>query len=249
MHPQSAYHTVLHSLPDAQGMPLLAEKVFAQGFRREFDRPGFALLSLETPITSHALREFLFALKAALSECCRRTTGRSLVVFGLSRFDQQNSTRFHLDGGPEESYLLLGYEPSVVESALRMADYSKAAFDLGLTPEGYLSEHNPMFTSGERMLADYTTPVQGFDSRTAQVLLVNNSRLPFAPSYAHPLGVLHQATILTPQPDKSRVINSILLTSAAPDTGEPLADSVHQEFLRTEVISGEIQVSSQESDA
>ena len=44
------------------------------------------------------------------------------------------TTRPHRDGGPDECLLLLGYEPSSVPAELRMADYSRCAHGLGLTP-------------------------------------------------------------------------------------------------------------------
>ena len=63
----------------------------------------------------------------------------------MARFDQQETTKFHLDGAPEQSMLMLGYEPSRVVSRLFLADYTRAASDLGITPQLFLTEFNPMY--------------------------------------------------------------------------------------------------------
>ena len=47
----------------------------------------------------------------------------------MGRFDSQTTTKFHLDGAPDEAFLMLGYEASPVRSELAIADYSKAARD------------------------------------------------------------------------------------------------------------------------
>src|SRR5205814_4714013 len=65
-------------------------------------------------------------------------------------------------------------EPSEVHSELAIADYSRAACELGIAPQRFLVEHNPMFAEGERLLAPFVTRLPRFDPTAAQVLLVNN---------------------------------------------------------------------------
>src|SRR5439155_1722383 len=102
---------------------------------------------------SHALRLAMLALKERLSDICFLRTGRRLLFRSMARFDQQETTKFHLDGGPDQSMLMLAYEPSQVHSRLFLADYTHAAFDLGITPQEFLQDYNPMFRKGEEVLA------------------------------------------------------------------------------------------------
>lgn len=41
----------------------------------------------------------------------------------FTRFDQQVKTKPQRDGSPEESLLMLGYEPSLIETRPEMSDY------------------------------------------------------------------------------------------------------------------------------
>jgi hypothetical protein len=214
----SAYHTPWNRLPDGSGIITLAPILVARVFRNDFSDPGFALLSLPASVSSADLRRAMVLLKAALSAEYERRTGRHLTYLSLLRFDQQNTTRFHRDGGPDESYLMLVYEPSTVGSIPRVADYSRAASERGLPPAAFLREFNPLFPAGEKALAPYITELRVFDASRANILLLNNNCLP--PGDGFP-GVLHQATIPEPIPGQRRVINSTMLVSAdAPDSPE-----------------------------
>ena len=72
------------------------------------------------------------------------------------RFDQQVTTRLHRDGGPDECFLMLGYEPSAIVAEIGIADYSKCAHDMGLSASEFLDHYNPMFAAGEDLLRPYT---------------------------------------------------------------------------------------------
>jgi hypothetical protein len=206
------YHSIHESIPDDTEIVGLAGTVYAQVFRTDFAMPGFALVSFRQEVESIVLRRFMVALKRALDVIYRQKRGQHLAYRSMLWFDQQTTTKFHLDGGPDESYLLLGYEPSRVESMLCMADYTHAAHDLNLTPQQFLTDYNPQSGRGGQELARYMTCLEVFDAHDSHVLLVNNSRLPFSPDIANTLGVMHQATILNPNPIHSRIVNSIMLT-------------------------------------
>lgn len=235
MYSQESYHSTLEQLPTEAEVAALTERVYAQVFRTDFTAPGFALVSLRQAVVSASLRRFMVMLKEALAVVHRQKQGRSLNYLSLMHFDQQNTTKFHLDGGPEESYLMLGYEPSEVESVLHMADYTRAAQDLNITPHQFLRDYNPIFTRGEQLLAAYTTRVEGFTVDRAQVLLVNNSSLPFSSDGMSSLGVLHQATIVTPDPTKSRIINSTMLAPSEEAGDRVVSLAMQQDFLATSV--------------
>lgn len=224
MQPQESYHSTIESVPNEEEIARLTSRVYAQVFRTDFTQPGFALLSFGQQVEYLSLGRFMVTLKDAINETYRQKTERSLYCLSMLQFDQQTTTKFHLDGAPEESYLMLGYEPTSVKSALCMADYTKAAQEMNLTPQQFLAEYNPMFARGEQQLAPYITRVEGFDAQQAHLLLINNSRLPYCPEKANSLGVMHQATILNPDPNQSRIINSVML--AVSPTGDIPVDTL-----------------------
>lgn len=128
---------------------------------------------------------------------------------------------------------MLGYEPTVVESRLSLLDYSRCAFDMGLTPAEFLDHRNPMFTDGQQRLSNYTTDVAEFDHAGFQILIINDSMTSL--SDRRLLGVLHTAKIINPVPGQLRVVNSMMIDCNA---GEPVSDvSTHdqQEFIYTDV--------------
>jgi hypothetical protein len=144
------------------------------------------------------------------------------------------TTKFHLDGAPPESLLVLGYEPSTVRSVVRMADYSRAAHDLGISPEEFLDRHNPMFTASEKLLQPYVAEITAPPAGAARLVLVNNSNMPFDGISSQ--GVLHQATIPAPDPAQPRIINSVMLATDGGNVSEYSLET----FLTTREISGPI---------
>jgi hypothetical protein len=233
-------HATLAGIPCTGDAASVADRVFGQVFRRDFSAPGAALLCLGRSVGSFALRRFMLALKRELDELLRRATGRRLVFLSLARFDQQVTTKYHLDGAPDESFLLLGYEPSAVVSELYVADYTRAAHEMGIDPRAFLTDHNPMFAQNEARLAPYVTKLEGFDPAAANVLLVNNSSLPYRPGGGNLLGVMHKATVLNPSPRHGRVVNSAMLGVAAEGDVEPVSPEAQRTFLETAAVAGRI---------
>jgi hypothetical protein len=133
------------------------EKVFDLVWRSDFTAPGFCLLDTGPGVDSHTLRSWMVELKNRLSDKCFKRTCMKLLYRSMARFDQQETTKFHLDGAPEQSMLMLGYEPSQVHSRLFLADYTHAAFDLGLTPQEFLQDFNPMFRMESREICPRPT--------------------------------------------------------------------------------------------
>jgi len=233
-----AYHqTVTHPQDD---LARVAARLHGQVFRREFSAPGAGLLTFRPSVSSFELRRFMLSLKRELDEAFRRATGRRLVFLSLARFDQQVTTKYHLDGAPDESFLLLGYEPSAVASELYVADYTRAAHDMGIEPKAFLADHNPMFAQNEGLLAPYVTRLEGFDPAAANVLLVNNSSLPYRPGGGNLLGVMHKATVFNPSPRHGRVVNSAMLGIAGEGDVEPVSPEAQQTFLETAAVAGRI---------
>jgi hypothetical protein len=211
----------------------VAERVYDLAWRFDFTAPGFSLLDAGSGVDSHTLRAWMVDLKRRLSEVSQRRTGTPFLYRSMARFDQQETTKLHLDGAPDESMLMLGYEPSQVHSRLFLADYSRAAFDLGITPQQFLQEYNPMYRRGEEMLGRYTTELPQPQPGRACILLINNSSLPFTEARTNPLGVMHKAIIVAPNEAERRIVNSTMLVTG----GEEIADEKREEFVRTDEIS------------
>jgi hypothetical protein len=229
MRSQTEYHLPLVSAPDHA----TAEKVFDLVWRFDFTMPGFCLLDIGPGVDSHTLRSWMVELKERLSEVAVRRGGQPFVFRSLARFDQQETTKFHLDGAPEQSMLMLGYEPSKVRSRLFLADYTRAAFDLGITPQQFLNDFNPMYRKGEELLGHYVTELPQPAESHARILLVNNSSLPFTEEGANPLGVMHKAMIVTPNDAERRLVNSTMLVME----GDEIGPDKQREFVTTDKIS------------
>lgn len=211
--------------------------IYSRVCRHDFSQPGFVLINLPTIQDSRQLRREMVLLKESLEVVHRTRTGKHFAYTSMGRFDQQVTTKPHRDGGPDESVLLLGYEPTSVRSRLCMADYSKCAFDMGLDPSELLRKHNPMYADGEQMLADYTTQLEGVDPACFQILVINNSCVPFRQDDQGLLGVLHEAIIENPNPSATRIVNSTMIASVAVDATEAITEEMQEHFLTTDDIS------------
>lgn len=191
-----------------------APEVFRRVWRTAIDQPGFALLQFAREVSSRELRRAMVELVAAFPV--------AFVPERFGRFDQQVSSKFHRDGAPLASLLVLGYEPTAVRSRFWIADSSAAAVAAGLGLTEYLAAHNPMFPAGEEKLAPLVTELE-LPHGESFLIVANNSLLPFGTG--NPLGVLHKAVIPSPDPAGRRVINSIGFTPRAAGVGLPPAET------------------------
>lgn len=221
--------------PTGEGLAGLAEEVYERVCRTDFDAPGFCLVDLGREASSQQLRRFMISLRTEMRAIHQARMHRDLAILSAARFDQQVTTKLHRDGGPDECFLMLGYEPSPVCSEVLLADYSRCASDMGLTPEEFLDRHNPMFMAGEQLLQPYTTRVVCFSNDCCQVLLVNNSMSDYAPGRSWQ-GVLHTARILNPDDAHHRVINSTMVASVAAGTKETVSVAELDDFVETSVV-------------
>lgn len=91
------------------------QKIFNQVWRHDSTNPGFYLIDMGV-VDSLALRREMIKIK---EEFCKF---EPFYFTWLNRFDQQLTTKFHKDGGPDENILILGYEPSEVRSSIYICD-------------------------------------------------------------------------------------------------------------------------------
>jgi hypothetical protein len=183
------------------GAAAAAPEVFRRVWRTSLNEPGFVLLRFAHEVSSRELRRAMVELVGAFPV--------EFVPERFGRFDQQVSSKFHRDGAPPASLLVLGYEPTSVRSRFWVADASAAAARAGANLAEYLAANNPMFPAGEVKLAQFVTELD-LPHGESFVILVNNSMLSFGGG--NPLGVLHKAVIPSPDPAGRRVINSVGFT-------------------------------------
>lgn len=213
----------------------LAPPVYEQTCRTACDQPGVSLIDLGVATDSAVLRRSMVQLTRQLAEQHRSRTGRTLVYLSAGRFDQRQTTRPHRDGGPRESLLMLGYEPTTVASTLDVLDYSHCALERGLTPDAFMQQHNPMFAAGFEILQPYTTRVP-LSADRFQIVCINNSSAAYSESQPAWQGVLHTASILNADDSQRRVINSTMIASVPLDTPEPVSDDQLTDFLTTSTV-------------
>ncbi|MCL7743556.1 hypothetical protein LV476_01145 [Guyparkeria hydrothermalis] len=215
----------------------IAAEIYRRTCRVNFDEPGFCVVNVGHEVDSVAFRQLMVDLKREMAAIHESATGNTLAYRSAARFDQQETTRPHLDGGPDESLLMLGYEPSEIDSELEIADYAKCAFDLGISPKEFVAEYNPMFKPGYELLRPYTTRVPCFSNTDYQIVCINNSCASYSESQPAWQGTLHTATILTPDETVSRVINSTMIASVPAGTADKIDAGELKDFVSTSALS------------
>lgn len=204
--------------------------------RKDFSKPGFFLVDFGPKASSELLRRWMLELERRMRRIHQDQAGRDLVIVSAGRFDHQVTTKLHRDAGPDESFLMLGYEPTEVTAELTLADYSRCASEMGLSPAEFLERHNPMFAAGAELLAGYATRVECFRHAHYQILLINNSMAATSTSYEVWQGVLHTATIGHPSEAHRRVVNSMMVANVPLGTEEPVAATELEAFADSAVV-------------
>lgn len=207
--------------------------VYQRVFRTHYQAPGYALVTFQEPIGSKALRLNMVALKKGLSQRYQQDFQQELDALWLTRFDQQNTTQFHRDNAPRESFLVLGYEPTPISSHLQFADYHRFMTEEGLTAEQYYERYNPLFIKEAQHLKSYRTKAVSLDNQAYQIAVINNCELDSPKTY----GVLHKAVMKHPDPRKARTVNSMMLYGKAPDAPRQTTPAEERAFWQTDQIN------------
>jgi hypothetical protein len=211
----------------------LIDFAYPKVFRTDFAHPGFAVLDFGKNVSSEALREKMIQIKKGFNDHLVRERRKQLIYHWLGRFDQQESTIFHRDNAPDQSILMLGYEPTKVKSKLFLGDYLQLIDGLQLSIGQYYDQYNPMIAENEDLLQPYITEVKNFGEDTFKIVILNNS------DSIHPeatKGLFHKATMVSPDPHESRIVNSVMLAFADLDYVENSFEQ-EQEFISTNHVS------------
>ena len=208
-------------------------KIFSNVFRKNDDKKGFAVISFDRKMNSGLLREYMLKLKRALAKKCEEKFKKSLDYYWMGRFDQQNTTKYHRDNAPSDSYLMLGYEPTAINSKLFVADYHQLITKEKIPIDTYYEKYNPIFKKGEEHLAPYITEIERLKKQDYQIVLLNNSDLHSRKTN----GVLHKAEMINTDPDESRIVNSIMLYLKASNEPSKIAKKEIKKFLESDEVS------------
>lgn len=193
----------------------MIEQLCGKVRRHDLTEPGFYWLDCGV-IDSHDLRRKMIEISKLFD---------GLEIYSMSRFDQQNTTKFHLDGGPIPNILVLGYEPSKVKSRLFLADHPCAANDLQIDPTALVSK--AMFGKDEE-LKPYITELPQPENGHSYILFINNTAL---------LGVMHKAEV-EKNPAEFRMVNSIML-AALEDGHSRYNEEDLEEYITTDAHAAE----------
>ncbi|MDR9374279.1 MAG: hypothetical protein RI565_05385 [Schleiferiaceae bacterium] len=208
-------------------------KVYQRVFRTHHQAPGYALLSFQEAIGSRTLRRSMLALKRGLASSYQQDFRQELDALWLTRFDQQNTTQFHRDNAPRESFLVLGYEPTPISSHLQFADYHRFMTEQGLTAAQYYERYNPLFHNKGQHLKPYRTEPIPLDSQAYQIAVINNSEL----DSPQTCGLLHRAVMQNPDPQEVRVVNSMMLYGKSPAAPPQTTPFDERTFWQTDQIN------------
>jgi len=211
----------------------ILDKVFSNVFRQKHQYPGFSILSFHQEMNSELLRQSMIDLKKKLSIRCQNKFNQELDYFWLSRFDQQKTTKFHRDNARIDSYLVLGYEPTKIESRILFADHHQFMVDKNLSIEQYYKLYNPIYKVGEERLSPYITANKNLDKTSYHIIIINNSDLESDKSF----GILHKAEMITKDQNQERIVNSMMLYLKPLNKLPNISRQDVIEFVKTNEIS------------
>ena len=223
-----------HIIKDPSSYPdKIAQQIFDKVFRTTTEKPGFAYLDLGKKSDSYQLRKLMIDLKHELCRLVKQTFDKKLAYQWLTRFDQQENTKLHQDNAGNQSFLMLGYEPTAIESDLYIADYVQFSHDHQINSIDFFEKYNPLFIDQNKELQPYITKVQELKKDHYQIILINNSN---SAGNCETFGVLHQAKMTHKDHTKSRIVNSMMLNMINIDEKQ-LSNIDEQEFRTTSEVN------------
>ena len=194
--------------------------------RTSLNVPGFFHQELSERLSSHDLRTAMVTVGDHLIDRIKRDLGVSMNYFSMGRVDQKSTTKIHLDGAPPKSILILGYEPSSIQSSVSVIDYSRYCFDNGLSTSEFLKNFNPMYSAGINF-SPYLKAMSGFNPAKSNIIVINNSSCDC--SSQGMCGLMHLAVV---QPGNgSRIINTINIADLSLSENAALGEAEKQKFV------------------
>ncbi|OJJ21136.1 hypothetical protein BKI52_11245 [marine bacterium AO1-C] len=214
--------------------PQQLQTIYDAVFRDSTDQPGFYFQDFGSELDSSTFRQKMIALKEGLSNICTLRSNKRLNFQGMGRFNHQHSSRFHRDSAEPHSFLMLGYEPTQVESNVYVADYTKYIEEHRTSLEAYFGGSQDVNTANdEELLAPYITQLAPFPKNHYRLLLVNNSK-----SFTEKtLGVFHRGEVLQLVEGEDRILNYMMLHLCDQSVEEQYDELTIRDFINTEKVN------------
>jgi hypothetical protein len=212
----------------------LIKTIYDSIFRQNTKQAGFYYLNLEDKLNSKVFRQLMVDLKNALSILCNQHLKKELHYQSLGRFNHQDASKPHRDTAGDHSFLILGYEPTMVESKAFITDYSKYIEHERIPLETFFGENKETnLVEDISSLTDYKTEMKPFNKNHYRILIANNSR-----SYAETtFGVFHSAEIPEKVDNQDRLLNYMMLKLSDLNSKEQYTLQDVQEFLNTDKVN------------
>ena len=212
----------------------LIKNIYTSVFRQSTKQDGFYYLNLGSKIESKEFRQLMIDIKNSLSVLCKENLKKELHYKSLGRFTHQNTSKPHRDTADNHSFLMLGYEPTMVESKAYITDYSKFIEQQKISIETFFSKDKEAnLVEDTSLLEDYTTEINPFNKNDYRILIANNSR-----SYEEKtFGVFHSAEIPKKIDNQDRILNYMMLRLSDLNSKEQYTLQNIEEFLSTDKVN------------
>ncbi len=209
------------------------ECLFKDVLRDSTEQPGFYYKDLGADFDSKSLRRLQLELKERLSELCQQRLDKQINYQWMSRTNHRNSSKFHIDTAPEQSILILGYEPTSVESKAYLADYTKYLEDQNLSAQDYFRNSiNGNFAPDDEALTPYVSEVSPFPKEHYRLLVINNSRSFGQKSY----GVFHRGEVPENLNQEDRLVNGVMVSLCDLGTPESYEEHLIANFVNSDLV-------------
>lgn len=224
------------SIQSPQNFPFTKEEfeqLFRDVIRDTTDRPGFYYKDLGRDIDSKFFRKLMIELKERLSEHCKKQINKQLNYHWMSRGNHRNSSKFHIDSATDQSILMLGYEPTTVESKVLLADYTKYLEDTGQSVQDYFSNAlNGTYGPDDDKLKPYVSELSPFPKEHYRIVIINNSR-----SFGQKtFGVFHRGEVYENFNQSDRVVDALMISICEVGTEEIHEEHAINNFVNTDHV-------------
>lgn len=210
------------------------QAIYEAVFRQSTEQPGFYYQDLGKAMDSRAFRQLMVNLKNGLSYISKHRSGKQLVSQSIGRFDHQHSSMFHRDSAAAHSFLMLGYEPTQVDSRVYVADYSKFIESQEVSLETYFGgDQDVNIAENEELLISYTTVLTPFPKDHYRLLLLNNSKSFEEKTF----GVFHRGEVSKKNNDEDRIINYMMLYLGDQSLEESQNSLIVEDFINTNKVN------------
>ena len=207
--------------------------IYQAVFRNSTSQPGFYYQDLGKQLNSKAFRQRMIELKDGLSYISEQASNKKLNYQSIGRFNHQHSSRFHRDSAEPLSFLMLGYEPTQVESKVYIADYTKLIESQNISLEAYFEGDEGINTAAdEKQLNPYVTELSPFSKDNYRLLLLNNSKSFQEKTF----GVFHRGEISQKVDQEDRIINYMMLYLCDKEAEEQHSVEAISEFVNTDKV-------------